>query len=625
MKAMFGKLWQGLVALSMIMAPAAVWAKVTIYMCGDSTMQDWNAGYYPKQGIGQNFGWFFDSGLATVKNHGAGGTAAETYYNGGKWKPVVNNLQKGDYVFIKFGINDRNYSSEKGYRDYMTKMINEAKAKGAYPIIVNPVRRSDFRGAKQDSIYESYHNYPIIARELSKSLKTPIIDMDTLSRNYLLSVGQFYAHHYLNVVLDKGEYSNYNNGNNDNLHFQQNGAIAFGRIITEQLRVHPDAQVRKLADYLAPMYKVDVKVSPAGSDQATTISSYYPKGMTVTLKTTPKSGKKFLGWYDGNGKKVSGNANTTVRSDKIYTFVMGSASTQFTAVYEGGSAQKYQGDGKAMTSFPIGTPKKLSDVTYSVDTTAQQPVEEEEEKYISLDIKKFIDAANPDVGNGTTDTNHTGFTGKGFFNFTNEMNSTAEYKMKFPSAGYVTMGIRYSFAGTEERSVNMYLDHDYIVKFKPTADWDTWDTAYVDLDLINGEGVLKMISMTANGGPNIDAFGFSVEGVERIIPTTETPAEEKKDSTETETPSEENQTEALAAAALNAGITLKGGILSVANPGRTQVSVFDMSGRLVAKRILDVSSAAEVQLSSLVRTAGLFHVLVRQGSKMIRTNWVNVK
>lgn len=629
MDRLLGCFWRSVVILSMVFTPL-IWAKVTIYMCGDSTMQDWNAGYYPKQGIGQNFGYFFDSGLATVKNHGAGGTAAETYYKNGKWSPVVKALQKGDYVFIKFGINDRNYSSESGYRTYMTKMINEAKAKGAYPIIVNPVRRSDYRGNKKDSIYDSYHNYPIIARELSKSLKTPIIDMDTLSRNYLISVGQFYALHYLNMVLDKGEYGNYGNGNNDNLHFQQNGAIAFGRILTEQLRVHSDPQVKKLADYLAPMYKVDVKVSPEGSDQATTISSYYPKGMTVTLKTTPKSGKKFLGWYDGNGKKVSGNANATIKSDKIYSFVMGTASTQFTAVYEGGSAQKYTGDGKALTSFPASTPKKLSDVTYSteVPATTDEPDDSseggQEETHVSLDIKDFIDAANPDSGNGATEDNHIGFTGKGFFNFTNELNSSAAYNMHFPSAGYVTMGIRYSFAGTEERSVNVYLDHDYIVKFKPTTDWDTWDTAYVDLDLINGDGVLKFISMTEDGGPNIDAFGFSVEDVTRkLVSTDSSEAEKSKDSSNVE--SRDSVTTKVNSLETR-GFGLVGNVLRVSNPGTVNVKVFSMDGRLVAERSLDVQNGSvELSLSSMVRSTGLFQVVARQGQKIIRSNWVNMK
>ena len=35
----FTKLWHSAVIASMVIAPLA-WAKVTIYMCGDSTMQD---------------------------------------------------------------------------------------------------------------------------------------------------------------------------------------------------------------------------------------------------------------------------------------------------------------------------------------------------------------------------------------------------------------------------------------------------------------------------------------------------------------------------------------------------------------------------------------------------------
>ena len=143
-----------------------------------------------------------------------------------------------------------------------------------------------------------------------------------------------------------------------------NGANAFGRIITEQMRAHSDPIVKKLGDYMAPMYQVSVKVSPEGAAEATSINAYYPKGMTVMLKTIPKSGKKFLGWYDGNGNKVGAPSRSNVKSPYIHTFVMGSASTQFTAVYEGGTAQKYTGDGAALTAFPTTTPKSLDDVTF---------------------------------------------------------------------------------------------------------------------------------------------------------------------------------------------------------------------------------------------------------------------
>ena len=611
----FSRVWQSAVVASMLVSPA-IWAKVTIYMCGDSTMQDWNAGYYPKQGIGQDFQYWFDSGLATVKNYGAGGTAAETYYTGGKWDPVKNGLQKGDYVFIQFGINDRNYSNEANYVTYMTKMVQEAQAKGAYPILMNPVRRSDFRNksAVNDSIYESYHNYPILTRKLAQDLNVPIIDMDTLSRNLLLSLGKEYTLNFLNVWLDAGEYSNYKNGNSDNLHFQQNGANSFGRIITEQLRVHPDPIVKKLADYLSPMYKVDVKVSPAGADSLTSISNYYPKGMTVTLKSRPyANGKKLLGWYDGNGNKVTANSNSTVESSNIITFVMGDKSTQYTAVYESGSAEKYTGNGTALTTFPTCTPKKLGDScpgastpvsSSSIEIVIPESSSSEEVAYISTDMKNFIDASNPEEGDGLTESNHEGFMGEGFFNFTNAINSYATYDMVFPSAGYVTMGIRYAFDGSADRKVNVYLgDHDYYVNCKPTGGWDVWDTAYVDLDLINGEAPLKIISLTENGGPNIDAFAFSIEGVRRKADVAGNPAANPGNITDLR--------------------THKLSDISV-KKDYFMVSVYSVAGRLVAQQAV-AGASLKMSLDGMVQKEGMYHVVVRSAGQVRHFNWVKIR
>ena len=68
----FSRIWQSVVVASMVLTPM-VWAKVTIYMCGDSTMQDWTEGYYPKRGIGQEFQYFWNSDNVVVVNpEGAG-------------------------------------------------------------------------------------------------------------------------------------------------------------------------------------------------------------------------------------------------------------------------------------------------------------------------------------------------------------------------------------------------------------------------------------------------------------------------------------------------------------------------------------------------------------------------
>ena len=609
----FTKVWQSAVMASMVAAPIAL-AQVTIYMCGDSTMQDWAAGYCPKQGQGQDFHYWFDVTKAAVVNRGQGGMAADGYYDM-FWKHgcsagncIVDKLQAGDYAVIQFGINDVSKSDEAKFTVAMSTMAKEAMAKGAYPIIMSPIRRCYYDSPTQ--IHNSYRGYPARAKAIADSLNIPFIDMSEMVANYMISVGESYAQQFIFNYATSGEYSNLKSDQADQVHLQMNGANAFGRIITEQMRAHKDVMTKKLGDYMAPMYQVSVKVSPEGSAEATSINAYYPKGMTVMLKTIPKSGKKFLGWYDGNGNKVSGQAVSTVKSQYIYTFVMGDKATQYTAVYEGGTAQKYEGDGKALTAFPTTTPKSLDDVTFVPFT----PIEGSTEDSVKADknIKKFFDAYKPDSGSGFSENNHEGFTGEGFWNVANEKNSFGSYRMKFPGAGYVTLAVRYSNGGTSDRLFNAYLDHDYYVSAPPTGSWDKWDTAYVVMDAPLGEADLRFISLTSDGGPNIDAFGFNIDDVCRVSEG----CPEPKDTTDSSKTAIKNIPSL-------GGFGLHGETLRLAGTERAHVNVFDMHGRLVAKQI--VENVSEVSLATMVKSAGLYRVVVRQGSAKFVANYAKVR
>ncbi|MBR4916145.1 MAG: carbohydrate-binding protein [Fibrobacter sp.] len=612
----FSKIWQSAVIASMVAAPMAL-AKVTIYMCGDSTMQDWAEGYCPKQGQGQDFHYWFDINKAGVVNRGQGGMAADGYYDM-FWKHgcsagncIVDKLQAGDYAVIQFGINDVSKSDEAKFTVAMSTMAKEAQAKGAYPIIMSPIRRCYYDSPT--AIHNSYRGYPARAKAIADSLNIPFIDMSEMVANYMISVGEYYAQQFIYNYATSAEYSNLKSDQADQVHLQMNGANAYGRIITEQMRAHSDPLVKKLGDYMAPMYQVSVKVSPEGAAEATSISAYYPQGMTVMLKTIPKSGKKFLGWYDGNGNKVSGQAVSTVKSQYIYTFTMKGAATQFTAVYEGGTAQKYDGDGKALTAFPTTTPKSLDDVTFIPFT----PMDGSGESTVEVDknIKKYFDAYKPDSGNGFSENNHTGFTGEGFWNVANEKNSYGSYRMKFPGAGYVTLAVRYSNGGTADRMFNAYLDHDYYVSAPPTGSWDTWDTAYVVMDAPLGEADLRFISLTSDGAPNIDAFGFSIDGVCRVSEGCPEVQDSTKDTTDTSTTVLRNRS--------LAGFALHGETLRLAGTDRANVSVFDMGGRLVARETFE--GMGEVSLSPMVKSAGLYRVVVHQGSAKFIATYAKVR
>ena len=300
-----------------------------------------------------------------------------------------------------------------------------------------------------------------------------------------------------------------------------------------------------------------------------------------------------------------------MKSPYIHTFVMGSAATQYTAVYEGGTAQKYTGDGKALTAFPTTTPKSLADVTFVPFT----PIEGTEQIDVEVDknIKKFFDAYSPDTGVGYKENNWTGFMGDGFFNLENSQTSFASYKVKFPAAGYVTLAVRYANGGTTDRMFNAYLDHDYLVSAPPTGAWDKWDTAYVVMDAPQGETELKIMSLTSDGAPNIDAFGFSLAGVCRVSEGCPEVQDSTKDTTDT-------STTALRGVAAKAGVQLRGSVLSLVRDA--DVSVFDMRGRLVMRK---AASAGEMNLSETVRTAGLYRVVVRSGSEKFIATWAKVR
>ena len=611
---MLSKIWQSVVVASMVFAPFTL-AKVTIYLCGDSTMQDWDAGYCPKQGQGQDFHYWFDQSKAAVVNRGQGGMSLG---GGGKDKNggvavgyydmffkkgcsngncIADKLQNGDYVVIQFGINDNNYSTEDFFRSNMKKMVDDVRAKGANPIIMSPIRRCYYDSPT--AIHNSYRGYPALSKKLAEEYNVPFIDMSEMVANYMISVGERYAQQFVFNYATSAEYSNLKADQADQVHLQMNGANALGRIITEQMRAHKDPVVKKLGDYMAPMYMVNVKVSPEGSADATSINAYYPQGMTVMLKTIPKSGKKFLGWYDGNGNKVSGQAVSTVKSQYIYTFKMKDASTQYTAVYEGGTAEKYTGDGKALTAFPTTTPKNLDDVTFEPFT----PTDGSKETKVEVDknIKKFFDAFKPDSGVGFSENNNAGFHGDGFWNFANEKLSFASYKVKFPGAGNTTLAIIYSNGGSGDRTINAYLDHDYYISAPPTGSWTTWDTAYVVLDAPAGEAELKFMSLTEDGGPNIDMFGFSMEDVCRV--------------------GENCKTTKLNGFNSVAGVKLRGDKLLL--KGTADVSVYDMHGRLVLREL--AHGAGEIQLSTLVKNAGLYRIVVKQGSKKFVATYAKVK
>lgn len=310
---------------------------IKVYTIGDSTVQDYTAGYYPRKGWGQVLQNFFNSANVQIVNKAVGGTSSKSFYKN-YWTAVKNSLVAGDFVFIQFGINDRNKADTARYaptggifEGYLTKFINEARAKGAFPVLVSTLRRNAWN-ADGVTVYDSYHDHPIAVRTVASQLNVPLIDLDAKAKVLMESLGKTYCSRLLYNNYLAGEYPNYPSGNADDVHFQEMGAIEMAKLVTKGVsELASDVNVSKLAANIRNQYTITVNKNPTGKDSVTTRTTNYPTGLTITLKTIPKKASTFTKWTNSAGTQVS--------TSKIYTVTSGNT-TSFTANYSATSSAR---------------------------------------------------------------------------------------------------------------------------------------------------------------------------------------------------------------------------------------------------------------------------------------------
>ena len=326
-----------LLMLLIIVISSFTTTQAKIFTIGDSTVQDYTSGYYPRTGWGQVLQFFFDETYVVVDNRAVGGTSSKSFYNGywktdGTHSQIVDELSEGDYVFIQFGINDSKSTDESRYtdpqttfKDYLTLYVEESQAKGAIPVIVATLRRNSWND--DGTLYPAYHGYPIAARELAAELNIPLIDLDEVSAPLMLQLGKDYCTWYWYNNYVAGEYEKYPGGNTDQVHFQELGAIEMAKLVVEELKSEDDTytNLTPITQNIKDYHQVTVLQNDADAGKVTRTTSY-PTGVTVTLKAKSNDGYKFIEWQDENG--------TSISTHSVYTFTMGSEDVSYKGVFE---------------------------------------------------------------------------------------------------------------------------------------------------------------------------------------------------------------------------------------------------------------------------------------------------
>ena len=256
-----------------------------------------------------------------------------------------------------------------------------------------------------------------------------------------------------------------------------------------------------------------------------------------------------------------------------------------------------------------------------------------------LMVRSDIEAAVPTDAKGAFADNHENFRGTGFYDFENSLDSYGIYHLVSPKEyKNATMVLRYAHGKTDTRRIMVKMNEDLVgsLTFKPTADWDTWDSVSVGVSLQKGLNVLYLKSLEEAGAPNIDQIGFDVEGVVLFEDSTQLSA---IDTLSAEVAGDSSGTTGLTRGdytaeddfagniRIAAGIhlNLADGTLIARESGYAQVDFFDMTGHQVARLARNVPAGAS-DLSREIRALpeGVYMVRVKFNGRTMQ-NAVQVR
>lgn len=207
-----------------------------LFLVGNSTMRTGTLG----NGNNGQWGWgfyaheYYDEKKITVENHALGGTSPRTFYNQ-LWQPILEAIQKGDYVFLELGHNDNgpidSIRARSSYRPdghlevredstyifnkitkkqemvytfggYTRRFINDIRAKGATPILFTLTPRNDYEPDNPKRIQRRLTDFTPAIFAIGKEMNVPVIDLNDISATKLEKYGPWKTdyHFYLDKI-----------------------------------------------------------------------------------------------------------------------------------------------------------------------------------------------------------------------------------------------------------------------------------------------------------------------------------------------------------------------------------------------------------------------------------------
>ena len=111
------------------------------------------------------------------------------------------------------------------------------------------------------------------------------------------------------------------------------------------------------------------------------------------------------------------------------------------------------------------------------------------------------------ISQGKVDTNHTGYSGTGFVDYTNTAGGYIQFTVQATRAGSMLVRLRYANGSAAGRPMNIVVNGVVAIRgmaFDSTTAWTNWRVRTFRLNLNAGPNVVRAVAASANGGPNVD-------------------------------------------------------------------------------------------------------------------------
>lgn len=161
----------------------------TVFLAGDSTVTDqpnepWNS-------WGQMLPRFFKPGIA-IANHAESGESCGSFFRAKRFDKILADMKPGDYLLIQFGHNDQkskapNAGPYTSYKSNLVYFVSETRKHGGVPVLVTPMHRLRFGNG--GAISNSLGDYPEAVRQAAREEKTPLIDLNAMSKTLYEALG----------------------------------------------------------------------------------------------------------------------------------------------------------------------------------------------------------------------------------------------------------------------------------------------------------------------------------------------------------------------------------------------------------------------------------------------------